>query len=113
MFFLFFLLVVEHKNHTKNREEEKKNALVIVQGQLMDPVRTCAYILRVKKKTIVKRIEKDLIAAFLFFFTLSSSVERERRNLVRAYNARPLDQLNLFFRSFVRSSQTARQTHNR
>jgi hypothetical protein len=59
-------------------KKKKKNekTVVIVQGQLMDPVRVHIRILRVEKKTMTygKR-KKKLVAAFLFFFVLSASVE--------------------------------------
>jgi hypothetical protein len=70
------LLAVECKNHTKSREEENEKAVVIVQGQLMDPVciHICIYTFGVEKKTMMNE-KKKMVAAFLFFFLLSASVE--------------------------------------
>jgi hypothetical protein len=49
------LLAVECKNHTKSREEENEKAVVIVQGQLMDPVHTCVCVyLELKKNDSAK-----------------------------------------------------------
>lgn len=84
----------------KKKKKRNEKTVVIVQGQLMDPVRIHRCILGVEEEAMTyENRRKKLVDAFLFFFMLSTSGEREGHVIL--FERRTRDHLTNRMLSFI------------